>query len=67
MAMRVMHPKAIIVGEYCSVLGFSATAIFNTQHVASNFPLCSISGHCGCWIVSGPGNCATEVGNKMIS
>lgn len=26
MATRVMHPKVIIVSEYCTVLGFSATA-----------------------------------------
>lgn len=47
MTMSVVHTKAIIVGEYCSVLGFSATAIFNAQHVASNFPVRLISGHCG--------------------
>lgn len=34
MAMSVMHTKAIMVDEYCSVLDFSATAIFNAQHVA---------------------------------
>lgn len=47
MAMSVMHTKAIMVDEYCSVLDFSATAIFNAQHVAGNFSVRPISGHCG--------------------